>query len=693
MHWLDAAQQGQRGYLMPWSPVFFGIGVALYFALPEEPGAPVYGGLAALAVCAALLGRWRREQAGPLMTALVLVALGLCAGGLRTASVAGPVLEFRYYGPVEGRIVAVDRSASDKIRLTLDRVVLAETAPDRVPRRVRVSLHGDQPVFTPTAGARVALTGHLAPPSGPGEPGGFDFQRHAWFLGIGAVGYTRTPVLLQAPREAGEMRLLHVRLRLAQAVRERIGGEAGGFAAAVMTGDRSGIATVTLENLRRSNIAHLLAISGLHMGLLTGFIFMSLRAFLSLVPALALRLPTKKIAAIGALAAGAAYLAVAGGNVATERAFIQVAVMFVAVLLDRRAVTLRAVAIAAMIVLARRPETLLGPGFQMSFAATTALVAVFTWLRDVAWLQGWPRWTRGVTGLVISSAVAGAATAPFAAAHFNMVAVWGLPANLLTVPVMGSIVVPAAVLAGLLWPIGLEGVALTVMAAGLDWILGVAAWFASGEDAIRTVVMPPAGVLALISLGALAVILWQGRGRWAGLAPLAVAVAMWLGGERPYVLISDTGRLVGVAGASGRMLSRPRGDGFVARLWLENDGDPADQRAAAARDGWQEGGAGQVVRLGAATLWHGVGRRAVGDLARACALHDWVVTSEEVPQGVGQPPLPPPGSGAAMAGPQGACRIIGPEVLRHTGAIALGRDLGMRIAREAQGRRPWVPRP
>ena len=206
------------------------------------------------------------------------------------------------------------------------------------------------------------------------------------------------PVLLQAPRGPGEMRLLQARLRLAQAVRARIGGEAGGFAAAVMTGDRSGIAMTTLENLRRSNIAHLLAISGLHMGLLTGFIFMSLRAILSLIPALALRLPTKKIAAVGALAAGAAYLAVAGGNVATERAFIQVAVMFVAVLLDRRAVTLRAVAIAAMIVLARRPETLLGPGFQMSFAATTALVAVFTWVRDVEWLQGLAALDAGADG-------------------------------------------------------------------------------------------------------------------------------------------------------------------------------------------------------------------------------------------------------------------------------------------------------
>ena len=141
------------------------------------------------------------------------------------------------------------------------------------------------------------------------------------------------------------------------------------------------------------------------------------------------------------------------------------------------------------------------------------------------------------------------------------------------------------------------------------------------------------------------------------------------------------------------MLSRARGDGFVARLWLENDGDQADQRAAAARAGWQADGEGQVVRLGAATLWHGVGRRAAGDLARACAAHDWVVTPEEVPGGLGQPPLPPAGQRRGDGRAQGACRIIGPEVLRQTGAIALGSDRRMRTAREEQGRRPWVPRP
>lgn len=159
-------------------------------------------------------------------------------------------------------------------------------------------------------------------------------------------------------------------------LQQRIPGETGGFAAAITAGDRSGVGEQTLTALRQSNLAHLLAISGLHMGLLTGFVFAAVRVLFCLVPPVALRWPVKKLAALAALAAGAGYLMLSGGNVATERAFVMVAVMLGAVLLNRRAITLRAVAVAALIVLLRRPESLLSPGFQMSFAATAALVAV-----------------------------------------------------------------------------------------------------------------------------------------------------------------------------------------------------------------------------------------------------------------------------------------------------------------------------
>ncbi|NNE87649.1 MAG: DUF4131 domain-containing protein, partial [Silicimonas sp.] len=376
---LEAVLDAQRGGLFPWAPVFFGIGIGAFFALRFEPGQQTWALIAAAIATSLFLALWSNALLRLALAAVLLILAGFSVAGLRAHHVAEPVLGFRYYGPIEGRIVSIDRSASDALRLTLDRVVLRDMDPRRTPARVRVSLHGQQGFIDPEAGVTVILTGHLSPPGGAVEPGGFDFQRHAWFQRIGAVGYTRTPVLTLAPYRADGFGIwiTRIRLQISAAVQATLEGRAGGFAAAITTGDRAGMDAGTLEALRASNLAHLLAISGLHMGLLTGFVFGVVRAVLSLFPRAVLVLPAKKIAALLALAAGAVYLALSGGNVATERAFIMVAVMFLALLVDRRAITLRAVAVAALIVLTLRPEALYGPGFQMSFAATTALVAVF----------------------------------------------------------------------------------------------------------------------------------------------------------------------------------------------------------------------------------------------------------------------------------------------------------------------------
>ncbi|GAW34826.1 ComEC family competence protein [Roseovarius sp. A-2] len=580
-HLIEHGWLSQRGALFPWVPVWLGCGVGFYFALRVEPSALLLWACGAGAVMLGLLSLRGREWAGPLLLLCALVLAGVAVAGARAHLVAGPVLGWRYYGPVEGRIVAIDRSASDALRLTLDHVVLDRMDPARVPDRVRVSLHGDQGFVTPRPGLRVMLTGHLSPPSGPVEPGGFDFRRHAWFLGIGAVGYTRTPVLTVAEAQ-GAQALFKARMALSTHVQARLPGQVGAFAAAIMTGDRAGLSQDTLQAMRISNLAHLLAISGLHMGLLAGFVFAACRLGLAALPGLGLRWPIKKIAAGVAILAGAGYLGLSGGNVATERAFVMVAVMLVAVMLDRRALSLRAVAVAAVIVLCLQPEALLGPGFQMSFAATVALVAVFGWLRDARVPLG-PRWLRPALAVVISSAVAGAATAPVAAAHFNQIAQYGLLANLMSVPLMGVLVMPAAVVAALLLPLGLDWVPLWAMGQGLEWILGVATRVSSWEGARGLVVTPGPMVLPLVALGALFLVLWQGRARLAGLVPVVFGFWLWSGAERPTVLVSDNGGLVGVLTPEGRALNKPRGGGFVALNWLENDGDAATQEAAHAR--------------------------------------------------------------------------------------------------------------
>jgi competence protein ComEC len=702
---VNAVQQGQRGALMPWSAVALGLGVAIYFGLPLEPGLVQYGVAGAIILLGIALGLWRRETLAPLGWALALCALGFAAAGLRAHQAAGPVLEFRYYGPVEGRVVGIDRSASDALRLTLDAVRLDDVAPERTPRRVRVSLHGDQRWLDPEPGTRVMMTAHLGPPAGPAEPGGFDFQRHAWFLSLGAVGYTRTPVLLAEARPEGTAAVFHLRMEMSQAIRDRIDGQPGAFAAAVLTGDRSGLNAETTENMRVANIAHLLAISGLHMGLLTGFVYGALRFVLALIPPLALRYPIRKWAAAGALGAGAFYLVLSGGNVATERAFIQVAVMLTAVMLDRRAITLRSVAIAAVILLLHRPETLFSPGFQMSFAATAALVAVFNGLRDVEWLRVRPAWQRWVFALVLSSLVAGLATAPFAAAHFNRIAHFGLVANLLTVPLMGSLIIPAAVVAALLAPLGLSWLAFAVMEPALAWTLEVAARVAAMPGAVSHVPSPPGATLALIAMAGLIAILWRGRGRWVALAPTVLATLLWSEVARPDLLVSDTGRLAGVLTEEGRSLSRARGDGFVAGVWLENDGDGALQEDAALRGGWRESGAGLSASLGGLDIWQGAGRRALSEAASACATHDLVILSEpardaDPPFQGARPDLGAPAHRLAQARAQSrtaeapaTCTLIDADVLAETGALAIDiKDGALRIrsARGAQGDRLWT---
>jgi competence protein ComEC len=492
-------------------------------------------------------------------------------------------------------------------------------------------------------------------------------------------------------------------MRMSESIRAQIPGQPGAFAAAVLTGDRSGLDAGPVEDMRAANISHLLAISGLHMGLLTGFVYGVLRLGFALIPSLALRFPIRKWAAGGALASGAFYLALSGGNVATERAFIQVAVMLVAVMLDRRAITLRSVAIAALVVLARRPETLFSPGFQMSFAATAALVSVFGALRGADWLRARPGWQKWLFALMLSSTVAGLATAPFAAAHFNRVAVYGLAANLLTVPVMGSVIIPGAVLAAILWPLGLSHWAFTIMEPALRWILAVAARIASMPGATDHVPSPPNGTLGLVAIGGLILILWRGRGRGTGLLPLALAAALWAGAERPTLLVSDTGRLAGALTAEGRALSRARGEGFVAGVWLENDGDGATQEEAAARRAWAEYGPGMSTRTAGIRVWHGAGRRALTGAAAACNRHDLVILSE--PAEDAEPAFhverPDAGRGhtaasaanAASSGNEGtACLVIDATFLAETGAISLhlrGGELRVQTARQMQGERLW----
>ncbi|MEM9107841.1 MAG: ComEC/Rec2 family competence protein, partial [Pseudomonadota bacterium] len=422
---------------------------------------------------------------------------------------------------------------------------------------------------------------------------------HAYFQGLGAHGYflgrpgidvSNTPDADGSLFQGIAIDLSRLRGVIAERIRDVLPGESGSLAVALTVADRRGVSPEVIETLRVSGLAHILAISGLHMALVAGTFFWFLRSLFCLFPGVVHRLPVKKYAAIGALAVATAYLLISGASVATRRAYIMLAIMLIAVLFDRRALTLRNVAIAAILIVAWTPSAVLGPGFQMSFAATAVLIATFGF-----WEQhrlhpthdaGRParRLVIGallfIAGLALTSLVAGLATAPFALHHFNRIAGYGLLANVLAMPVVTFIVMPAGLAAMLAMPLGWERGPLLVMGEGLELVLAIARFVEGLGGAVVIAAIEP--MLFAIMVSGLVVFVFARTGlRWIGALAMAgafVLAGLSSGRQHSGILVSEDGRMVGIVSQRAIATNQRRPPTFVFEQWQRSLGG-AEHRA------------------------------------------------------------------------------------------------------------------
>ena len=582
--WLADAFVTERDRWALWLPVAGGAGVALYFGLAVEP--PIWaGGAAAAGALVFGIGLRRRPILALAAMLATAAALGFAAAQLRTAVVAAPMLA-RELDPVElaGRVIEVE-ALPDGQRVLLDRLAIERLAPEATPARVRVSIRSGGEDLRP--GDRVTLLAGLAPPSPPLAPGAFDFQRHAFFDAIGGYGFSYgAPRGIEPATDLDpllETRLWFADLR--QHVTERVlavlPGGSGAVAAALMTGSQAAIPEDVIVAMRDSGLAHLLSISGLHVGLVAGIVFIGLRSALALIPPLALRRPIKKWAAAAAIVATLFYTLLAGAPVPTQRAFLMTGLVLLAVLVDRNPFSMRAVAWAAAAILLVAPEALVGPSFQMSFAAVAALIAAYEasrdWRRRRRGEAGWPQWAaRYAGGLAFTSLIAGAATAPYAVFHFGRMANYGVIANMAAVPITGLWIMPWAVAAFLLMPFGLESLALVPMGWGVDAVIWVAGLVAGWPGAASLLPVLPLWGLALMTLGGLWLCIWQRNWRLLGAAPIVAGFCSILLLTPPDVLVSGDGKLMGVRDAEGGLLlSTRRAEAFTAEGWLRRVADDA----------------------------------------------------------------------------------------------------------------------
>jgi competence protein ComEC len=678
---LETALDGERGRWFLWLPVFFGLGIVAYLDAPSEP--PV-----ALAAAAVMLGFVLRlffhaTSLRVIASSIVLlVALGFLTAKLHTLFMDGPVLDRTLrFTELSGWVERVELHES-RTRLTVRLIAVKGLAADKTPRRARISFRGKS--APPQPGEAIRARATLMPPPEPALPGGFDFARHYWFMGLGATGYATGKIepLAGAPEAPWLLRmgawLDRVRFAIAARIDAVLDGEEGALAKALIMGERGELSEASMQALRDSGLAHVVSISGLHMALTAGAIFWAIRAFLALFPSLALRFPIKVWAAAGALVIACLYLAISGAAVTAVRAFIMIAIVFIAVMLNRPAVSQRNLAIAALLILAVMPQSIVDAGFQMSFAATAALIAFYESRARPRLFRGWPAIIAVPLVFMVEAAlttlVAGLAADVFAAYHFHRIAIYSVIGNILAMPAISFLVMPMAPLALIAMPFGLEALPLQIMDWGLSAVLAAASFTAGLPGAVVPVPALADMAFPLMIGGWLWLMIWTGRWRWYGLAAIGAGLALSSLGERADIWIDREGELVAIRDKDGRIATpNVRKASFSLERWMEADGDMRTAKEARGSRSFQCDASSCVAMVKGKLVSHVTHPSALADDCRRAAI---LIANFAVPEGCGQPEA-----------------VIDLLDLKEQGAHAIRiSDDGVEISTVAQqrGDRPWV---
>jgi len=570
---LFAAEQER---LVLWLPVLFAIGVGGYFALDFEPKtqdlAMIFGVFAMLtALC------WRNFYLRFLFIALLFISAGFLRAEMRTDAVSAPILQKNiFFKAVEGEIADIQiREKGEKLILQNPSIEGLEA--EKTPVKISVSLR--EVADGLAVGNKIRLQSMLFPPPTPAMPKSYDFARMFYYEQLGAVGFSpKPPILLEKARKTDfEQRLNALRISITERILAPMSAENGWIAAAMMVGEQSGVSKDASDAMREAGIYHILSISGLHMSLAVAIMFVSTRFLLSLYPPLAIRLPTKKIAAIVGISSSFAYLLLAGYPVPAVRSFIMVACVMLAILVDRSGISIFSLAWAGLITLIWQPEALLGASFQLSFAATIAIVAFYENYSHVLykagagifhkiWLYFW--------GIILTSLVATLATTPLVLYDFNRFTLWGIVANMLMLPLASAWIMPCAVVAFLAMPLGLEHYPLVALDYGLSLMMAGARFIASQPYAAIPLPSPEFWGLLLSVFGGLWLVVWQQKWRLLGVPLIIIGVAT-IALHKPYdLLVSDDATKVALRlENSGKyMFIRGKDTSFDAQIWLRTSG-------------------------------------------------------------------------------------------------------------------------
>lgn len=569
----------------PWLAVAFAGGIAAWFRMADR-----WQWLALIALClagaVAAMAVLNRDGRYPhLRQAIVAMALMVAAGCAtvwgKSALVGAPAIPAPIVATVTGTLLArEDQPAEGRVRLTL--AVREPGTARAIKVRVNLDRGDDDPRLA--EGAVLRLKARLMPPAPPMLPGGYDFARTAWFAGLAATGKVVGPIAVLRPGEGGGW-LGRAQAGLSRHVRERLDGSPGTIAAALASGDQGAIAEADETAMRDAGLAHLLSISGLHVSAVVAAAYFVALKLLALWPWLALRVRLPLVAAGAGALTGIGYTLLTGSEVPTVRSCIGAVLVLAALAIGREPLSLRMLATAALFVMVLWPEAVVGPSFQMSFAAVIAIVALagcapvraFMAPREEGWLV---RGARSLAMLVLTGVVIELALMPIGLFHFHRAGVYGALANVIAIPLTTFVSMPLIALALLLDLVGAGGPIWWLAGKSIELMLGLAHWTASRPGAVTMLPAMGKGSVALFVAGGLWLALWRGKVRLWGLVPVLIGAVSLLTLRAPDILVSGDGRHVGITGLGegGLTVLREGRSDFARDNLLETAGMTGETR-------------------------------------------------------------------------------------------------------------------
>ena len=559
-----------------WISVLFGMGIGLYFGLSAEPSLWWTLGIIEIFILIVILYR-KSEEKLLFLSIPAIVLAGFTYIQLDAAYIAKtPRLEGEEAIYVQGRISNVDFNSKQRQRITLEK--MQNFAGEEIKGSYKITLMPYAAEKTFQVGECVELAAKVMPPYPTTMVGGYQFDRKTFFDKINGTGYSLSRVFVipcGKSQITGESVIEKIRNKIVKRIESVLPQDEAGIASALIAGVRNGISQRVTNNYRDSGLAHFLSISGLHMSMLAGFMFLLVRYVVVLMPSLALRYDSKKIAAVFAVVMSFVYLLISGYSVPTQRAFLMTLIFLIGVMISRRSISMRTISWAALCVLMVSPVALITPSFQMSFAAVVALIAFYESCRSYVQIKVRDKNIFKIVlvylfGIVVSDFIASIATLPYSIYHFNRVAVYTSLGNLLAGPIIGLWIMPFVLISMLLMPLGLDYVPLKILGYGIHWVNEITAYVSALPHAGVPVMSMPMWGLIAITLGGLWLCLWQRKWRhfgWIGIMIGSLSLCLT---QTPDVLIDSSGKAIAVKDKADNMLVLPsRGKMFIKNIWLE----------------------------------------------------------------------------------------------------------------------------